>query len=132
MNWTKAIIAGVVGGVVVNLADYVMHGMIMANTYKNFAVFTQEEANPAHFFLVAIVLGIASAVFFAKTRGSWPAGIKGGVIFGVFLGCVLFFRSFYNPLVLEGFPYYLSWCWGGITFIDSVILGAVLGAMYKS
>jgi len=37
-----------------------------------------------------------------------------------------------NPLVLEGFPYFLSWCWGAITMIDSVILGAVLGAMYKS
>jgi hypothetical protein len=132
VNWTKAIIAGVVGGVVVNIADFVMHGMIMSNTYMKYAVFTQEEANPLHFFLVAIVIGIASAVFFAKTRGSWPLGIKGGVIFGVFLGFVLFFRSFYNPLVLEGFPYYLSWCWGGITMIDSVILGAVLGAMYKS
>ena len=132
MNWTKAIIAGVVGGVVVNIADFVMHGMIMSNTYMSYSVFAQEEANPAHFFLVAIVIGILSAIFFAKTRGSWPAGIKGGVIFGVSLGCVLFFRSFYNPLVLEGFPYYLSWCWGGITFIDSVIFGAVVGAMYKS
>ncbi|TNF71150.1 MAG: hypothetical protein EP299_12510 [Acidobacteria bacterium] len=132
MNWTKAIIAGVVGGVVLNLADWVMHGMIMGSTYTKYEVFTQEPANPAHFFLVAVVLGVASAIFFARTRGSWPAGIKGGVVFGAFLGLVLFFRSFYNPLVLEGFPYYLSWCWGGINFIGSVILGAVLGAMYKS
>ncbi|MGB6002801.1 MAG: hypothetical protein WBI00_20175, partial [Thermoanaerobaculia bacterium] len=89
-------------------------------------------AHPAHFFLVAIVIGIAAAILFARTRGSWPAGIKGGVIFGLFLGCVLFFQSFYNPLVLEGFPYYLSWCWGGIKLIDSVIFGAVVGAIYKS
>lgn len=132
MNWTKAIVAGVVGGVVLTIADFVMHGMIMSNTYMKYSVFTQEEANPAYFFLVGIVIAITSAILFARTRGSWPAGIKGGVIFGVFLGCVLFFRSFYNPLVLEGFPYYLSWCWGGITMIGSVILGAVLGAMYKS
>jgi hypothetical protein len=132
MNWTKAIISGVVGGVVLTLADWIMHGKIMANTYKNYEVFTQEEAGVAYFFLVGIVIGIVSAIFFARTRGSWPAGIKGGVTFGLFLGCVLFFRSFYNPLVLEGFPYYLSWCWGGINLIGSVILGAVLGAMYKS
>ncbi|MEE9562804.1 MAG: hypothetical protein V3W50_07030 [Thermoanaerobaculia bacterium] len=35
-------------------------------------MFTQEEANPLHFFLVAIVIGIASAVFFAKTRRGAP------------------------------------------------------------
>lgn len=30
MNYGKAVVAGVVGGVVVNVADFVMHGMIMA------------------------------------------------------------------------------------------------------
>ena len=53
MNWSRALIAGVVGGVVMNFASFVIHGFILANTYTRYAVFTQEQANPLHFFLVA-------------------------------------------------------------------------------
>ena len=55
----------------------------------------------------------------------------GGVTFGFFLGLVAYFTNFYNPLVIEGFPYYLSWCWGAINVISFLVLGAVLGLMMK-
>ena len=41
------------------------------------------------------------------------------------------FGNFYNPLVIDGFPYYLAWCHGGITLIGSVVGGAVVGLMIK-
>ena len=131
MNWTKAVIAGVLGGIAVTVADFVMHGKIMGNTYTQYDLFSQEQANPIYFALIAICIGITVAFLFAKTRGSWGAGAAGGATFGFWFGLASFFPSFYNALVLEGFPYYLSWCWGGIVLIDSVILGAVLGLMYK-
>ncbi len=31
---------------------------------------------------------------------------------------------FYNTLVLDGFPYFLSWCQGGANLIGAVVLGA--------
>jgi len=133
MSWTRVLTAGVVGGIVVNLVDFVMHGVIMSSTYMKYPVFSQEEdpANIGWFFVIAVCIGIFAALLFAKTRGSWAAGIKGGVTYGFFLGLIFFFQPFYNPLVLEGFPYYLSWCWGGIGMIDALVLGAVLGALYK-
>ena len=42
-----------------------------------------------------------------------------------------FFAPFYNSLVFEGYPYYLSWCQGGSNLIAFVVLGAVLGLIYK-
>ena len=132
MNCSRAILAGVAGGIVVTMANAVMHGMIMANTYQKYALFTKEEANPLWFFVVEICIGIAAAILFAKTRESWASGVVGGVTFGCFLGLVSFFPPFYDSLVLEGFPYYLSWCWGGINFIGFVIYGLVIGAVYKS
>lgn len=132
MNWTKIVIAGVVGGIVMNLADYVLHGMILGNTYRKYPdVFTQEAANPLYFFLIAICVGLAAAIFFAKSRKCWPPGVKGGIIFGCLLGLVLFFHPFYSSLVIDGWPYFLSWCQGGSAFIAAVVLGAVLGALYK-
>ena len=133
MNWPRILLSGIAGGVALNIADFILHGMIMADTYKRYdSVFSQEPANPLHFALIAVCIGIASAILFAKTRSSWGAGATGGATFGFFLGLVGFFPGFYNSLVLDGFPYYLSWCWGGITVIGMVILGAVLGLVYKS
>lgn len=132
MNWTRIVAAGLAAGIATNIADFVMHGMIMAATYKRYTqVFSQTPANPAWFALVAVCIGVAAAILFGRTRNAWAPGWQGGLTFGFFLGLVAFFPGFYNPLVIDGFPYYLSWCWGGITMIDSLIAGAVLGAIIK-
>ncbi len=131
MNWIKILIAGFVGGLVVNIYDWLVHGFIMGATYTKYAAFTQEEASPIWFFVVSIAIGIGAAILFARSRGSWGAGVKGGVMFGLFLGVATFFTQFYNPLVIKDFPYFLSWCWGGINLIGWVIFGAIAGAIYK-
>ncbi|MBP9826600.1 MAG: hypothetical protein KBF21_20395 [Thermoanaerobaculia bacterium] len=130
MNWTRIVLGGVVAGIVTNLVGFVMHGILLADTYKRYSeVFTQTEANPAKFFAVSIALSLGVAILFARTRPSWAAGWKGGATFGLFFGCAQLFVNFYNPLVIAGFPYYLGWCWGGIEVILGVVRGAVLGAL---
>lgn len=130
MNWTRVILGGVVAGVVTNVADFVMHGMLLGPTYARYTeAFSQTQANPAYFAAISVVVGIFTAILFGKSRGSWAPGWQGGASFGFFLGLAVFFSNFYNPLVIEGFPYYLSWCWGGIGLIDGVLAGAVMGAI---
>ncbi len=131
MNWGKLLLAGVVAGVAGWLADFVMHGLILGKTYAKYPVFTQEAANPFHFLLISICIAIAAAILFAKTRACWAEGVGGGVAFGFFLGLVAFFPPFYNSLVLEGFPYFLVWCWGGTHLIGAVVFGFFLGLIYK-
>lgn len=132
MNWMKALVAGVAGGIVVTVVNFVIHGFIMANTYLKYPIFAvQEPANPVHFPLVAIFIAIPAAVLFAKTRNAWPSGLMGGLSCGFWIGMVAFFMQFYHPMVLEGFPYYLAWCWGGINLIGFLVLGAVMGILYK-
>lgn len=131
MNWIKAVIAGVVGGLVVWLYSGLMHGVIMRQTYQNNPDVFAAGTNPIWFGVVAICVGIAGALLFGKTRASWGAGVKGGVTFGFFIGLVSFFAQFYSPLVFNGFPYFLSWCWGGITLIGWMIFGAVAALLYK-
>ena len=132
MNWTKILSAGLVAGIVVNLVDWVLHGRIMAGTYETYSdVFSQEPGNPVWFFVAAICVAIFFAVLFAKTRECWAAGAKGGLTYGFWLGMVAFFGNFYYPLVIDGFPYFLAWCWGGIGLIGSIVGGAVVGLMIK-
>jgi hypothetical protein len=130
MNWTRVLLGGVVAGLVTSVADFVLHGVIMADTYKRYSdVFSQTQANPAYFVAISVVVGIFVAILFGKTRASWGAGWKGGAAFGFFLALAMFFTNFYYPLVIAGFPYYLGWCWGGIGIIEGLIGGAVLGAI---
>jgi len=130
MNWSRILLGGLAAGVATNLTDFVMHGVIMAPAYGRYKeVFAQEPTNPAWFALVAISIGLTAALLFARTRGSWAAGWKGGLAFGFFAGLFAFFPPFYDPLVIDGFPYHLAWCWGGINLIDGLVAGAVLGAI---
>jgi hypothetical protein len=131
MKWSKALLGGVVAGIALTVADFIMHGMIMAGTYEKYPVFTQEQANPGHFALIAVLISVFAALLFARTRNSWGPGLGGGLAFGFALGMVGFFGSFYSPLVLEGFPYHLSWCWGGINLIGFLVVGAILGLFVK-
>ena len=126
VNWAKVTIAGVAAGVVVSLVNYLLYGVIMADTYRTYSqVFSQEQASPLYFFGVSIAIAFFFAVLFAKTRNCWAAGAKGGMVYGFWLGMVAYFANFYDPLVLDGFPYYLAWCHGGIGLIGAVVGGAV-------
>ena len=131
MNWTKVVVSGVVAGIVLWIADFVMHGFILGQTYMKYTVFSQTQANPMWFLVISVCIGIALAALFAKTRGSWADGISGGVSFGLFYGIAVFFSNFFWPLVLEGFPYYLAWCWGGINLVEAVLAGIVIALIYK-
>jgi hypothetical protein len=132
MNWTRALVAGVVGGIVMWIADFLLHGFVMAGTYVKYPeVFTQEQSNPLLFLVIEILIGIPAAIIFAKTRRSWAEGVKGGLSFGFWIGLLGFFPQFFNSLVIKDFPYFLSWCWGGITLIVALILGIVLGLIIK-
>lgn len=135
MNWSKIVVAGVVGGIVMTLVNYVLHGIVMANTYSSYTdVFRQEDNQPGvyWFFVVGALTGIVACALFAKTRSSWGEGFGGGAAFGFWAGLLVFTLQFYPTLTIEGFPYFLSWCWGGIDLIAFTILGGVLGAIYKS
>jgi hypothetical protein len=132
MNWRRIALAGLAAGVVTWISDFVLHGVVMGPTYERLSqVYSQTASNPAWFLLVAFTICLVAALLFARTRGSWGAGWKGGLAFGFFLGLVVFFQRFYDPLVIDGYPYYLAWCQGGIAMIDSLLAGAVIGSIVK-
>ena len=132
MNWSRALIAGVVAGFVVNLADFVMHGLMLGPAYRRYPVFAQEPANPIWFLVISVGIALPATLLFARTREIWREGVAGGATYGFWLGLISFFPPFYNVLVLEGYPYHLTWCWAGINLIDSVLLGTVAGIIYKT
>jgi site-specific recombinase len=133
MNWTRTLLASVVGGIAMWLASFLLHGFVLGATYMKYTdVFSQEQASPLSFLIIEVLIAFPAAVIFAKTRRSWSAGLVGGLVFGFWLGLGGAFAQHFNPLVMEGFPYYLAWCWFGTNMIVALVLGAVLGVMIKA
>ena len=130
MNWNKVLLAGLVGGVVMWLVNFLLYGVILGGTHASYEIF-RRDANPVMFLFVGVCMAVVSAILFAKTRSSWGQGLAGGATFGFYLGLVGAFAQFLNVLIFQGFPYFLSWCWAGSTLIATVVLGAVLGLVYK-
>jgi len=132
MNPTRIALAGVAAGIVTWISDFVLHGVVMGPTYQRLSqVYSQTQASPVKFLVVSVAICAMAALLFARTRGSWAAGWKGGLAFGFFLGLVIFFQRFFDPMVIDGYPYYLAWCQGGISMIDSLLAGAIIGAIVK-
>jgi hypothetical protein len=132
MNWSRALIAGVVAGIGVWLLDFLTHRVILGATYEKFPVFQVEEpASPFIFLWIEVWIFIFVAILFAKTYDSWSSGWKGGATFGLFFGLATFFIGFFSPVVIAGFPYFLAWCHGGTGLIAAVLGGAIIGSIYK-
>lgn len=132
MNWTRTLLAALVGGIVMWLMSFLLHGLVMGSTYMKYPeVFTQEQSNPLWFLIIEVLIAFPAAVIFARTRASWSDGIAGGLVYGFWFGLVGSFAQFFPPLIMEGFPYFLGWCWFGINLIVALCLGAVLGLMIR-
>lgn len=135
MNWGRAIGAGLAAGFVQNIANFVMHGLVLGGMYLDQPAFVQEPENMAMqivwFLVIALVLGVVASLMFASSRESWQPGAKGGLHFGVLLGTAIGFQQFYLTLVVNDFPYHVAWIWLGVDIISFGVGGMVLGAVYK-
>jgi hypothetical protein len=132
MNWNKIVLAGVAGGVVVTIFQILAHGFALGSVYTDHPTFSQEQANPLFFVGIATGVGIAGAILFSRTRASWGEGWRGGATFGFFVGLTALFVPMYNSLVIEQFPYFLTWCWGGIDLVGWVLYGTVAALFIKN
>jgi len=132
MNWTRIGLAGIAAGIATNVCEFIVHGLLLGDTYTRYPeVFEQTQSNPLFFLAIAVGMALVMAVVYAKTRSCWPAGVKGGAMLGFYVGLFLFLADFYYSLVIADFPYYLSWCWGVSSIIFAVVTGSVVALVYK-
>jgi len=133
MNLKRFLVAGLAGGVVGNVLDYVVHGQILTAQYysKMPGLFRQDAPIP---WLMAgtLVSALVLAWVWAKVHRCFGSGAKGGALGGLYAGILINFPSqIFAHLTLAGFPYELSWIWTIYGILWAVIVGAVIGALYK-
>lgn len=132
MKSGKFWLAVLVGGVVVNILDFLVWGLWLGPSYiMQQAIFRQDTS------MVWYIIGdfVATFVFvwvYDRVAGSFGTTVKDGATAGLYLGILMSFPTFILMyLMVKDFPYGLSWIMTIYGIIWYVILGAVVAAVMK-
>ncbi|MDZ7342890.1 MAG: hypothetical protein ONA90_00080 [candidate division KSB1 bacterium] len=81
MNVKKLLIATIAVGVVMNVFDFIVHGMILQNTvYSNLSTLLNQNA-PMHWLIIGeFFAGLVFVFVYDRVYGSFGGGVKGGTM----------------------------------------------------
>ena len=133
MNVKKLVVATLVGGIVANVLDYVVHGMLLAERYYSKLSVLFRQDTPVHYFVIGDFVAVLVLVLvYDRVYASFGGGARGGAIGGFWAGLLVSFPTFiFIHLQFAGFPYALSWIWTIYGIVWYVVVGAVVGALYR-
>lgn len=133
MNTKKLVIATLVVGIVMNVLDFVIHGLVLSGAYySQLPTLFRQDTSPTWFVIGDFVAALVFVWVYDRVYGSFGGGPKGGATYGLYAGVLINFPTWiFASLIYVGFPYSLSWVWTIIGILYGVVVGAVAGAMYK-
>lgn len=128
MNLKRLLVSGIAAGVVVNVYDYLVHGVLLKEAMAG-PPFRAESNIPwlvAGDFVAAFVL----AWVWIRVKGAfgsgWLAGLKGGFCAGLLVNLP---GPIFLHLLIDNFSYHMAWVWIGIGMAWYLLAGAVIGAV---
>jgi hypothetical protein len=134
MNLKKLLIAFIAVGVVVNVYDFLVYGVLLRGTLESEplrAVFKPMVENMVWYIIADFVAALVFVWVYARVYDSFGGGVKGGLTFGIYGGIFLTFpTAIVIYLSIAGIPYWFSWAWIAIGIVWCIIAGIVAGALY--
>lgn len=130
MPVSRFLASTLVVGIVVNLFDYLVHGILLQGlVYSKVPLMRTDASVP----LLVVTDFVAAAVFvwvYQRVRPSFPSGAAGGALFGFYAGVLVNFPTWIAAyLLLQGFTYGLAWTWILTGVLWGVLAGAVAGGL---
>jgi len=116
-----------------HLLGFLLHGVMLADTYKALAAVWRPEAEMqakmwVMFANSAVYLFLFCYIF---TRGYENKGIMEGLRYGGLMGLFVSIMTAYDSYVIYPVPYSLVLTWFVSGVVIYVVLGAVLASIYK-
>ena len=135
INFARVLIGGLVAGLILNIGEWLLNGMVLAKDMKDFFQKCGLPEPGTNFLVIAVtitfVLGIVLVLGYAAMRPRFGAGPKTAVItaliawFGIYLyqNLIGFGLGIVPPKVLV-----IALAWGLVEYILAALVG---GALYK-
>jgi hypothetical protein len=127
--WT----AVVVGGIVVSIMDFLVHGMLFAEMFYSKMEGMRTDTNPMWFVGLDFIMVMVFVWFYDKVHSVFGRGMQGGMKFGLYYGVALNFPVMFFPyLMYQGMNY--GFVWASIIYgvIWGMILGMTVGKFYTA
>ena len=130
INWTRVILGGLVAGVIINLSEYVLNGVVLAKDMEAAisALGRQLGGGALLMFTVwGFLVGIFAIWLYAAIRPRYGAGPKTAVCAGVAVWGLGYLLASVTPLALHLFPRRLMAVGLAVGLVE-VIAGTLAGA----
>ncbi len=133
MNWKKFIIAVIVGFVALLVMDLIIHGVILCDTYESLSgtVFRAETDMKTWAMYIGTFI-FALLFVWLYTFGVKGKGVMEGFRYGVYIGLFYSVTSSLYMWASMPIPASMAWLWAIIGLIEMIILGLIVGAIYKT
>ena len=132
MNTKRLLLAFVAAVLVANVYEFLVYGMLLKSFHAQFPNLLKPEGQiPMLRMFLTGAFGVAVAsVFYALFARGRASGLMTGIVFGVLMGLSnAWVPQAYNKMLLINWPFYLHWATAG--FCESLVVGIVLGLVYK-
>jgi len=133
MKIKQLLLGTVIIGVIWNIADFILQGIILKSTYESISGYvSMDSINPVWWILFDFIQAFLVTWFFRKVMSSFERSPQGAMLFGVFLAIILAVPTvFIEGITVKGFPMWLAWLWLVQYIIYGAVAGYILGMLSK-
>lgn len=135
MNWKRLLWAALAAFVLLQLSDFIIHGIMLEGFYQDLSaqgVFRSEAEMRGYFWVEILMTALFSFLFtFIFVKGYEGKGILEGVRYGIVIGFFWNYVNAYGAFVILPISYSLVWYWiiGG--FVQVILAGILVSLIYK-
>jgi len=132
-DWTKLLIASVAVYVVMQVCNFLVHGLWLAPTYASLPDVWRPQAEMQSKMWIMFVTGAFFSFFFCYVfaRGYEGKGLAEGARYGAIIGLFFGISQAYDSYVIYPIPYSLALKWFLSGLAVCVVLGIVAAAVYR-
>jgi len=134
MNAKQLLRGTIVIWIVANILDWLLHGLILKSTYDSITgMVCSTGINPGWFVLGDLIMAFLFTWFYGRVQAGFEKSPKGAMMYGLILAIVVSIPgNMYLAIMVNGFPYWLSWAVTLATIIQFSIYGYILGMLTKT
>lgn len=131
MNIGRILLGGLVGGLIINVVEYIVHGILLRERWEE--AIRQPDGMQARILLwiIGFVIGVALAWLYAAIRPRYGAGPKTAIIASVYLWIVSALLLVIGIIPWNLWPTDLSIISLVVSLVGYVVAGLVAGYLYR-
>ncbi len=135
MNAKRWLLASIVVLVVVFVLEFVVHGVLLSNIYKQTASVWRPEAEIQKmmwlFWVGYLIFAPVFTLIYVKGYESGKSGIGQGLRYGTYMGLLTGVAMTFGWYVVLPIPVLLAVYWAIAGFVETVAAGIAAGLTYK-